>query len=184
MRYEERLKEMRREEPDHSEMVPGEEFRTASYQGTEQRLSNGCVAAFGLLVIVLVLALILAGAKIMIGEPSGTDATSNRSGSPDVQEAPRDLRFDTTRAVTLCDLNMRAQTARPNNYRSDWTWRTVERGRIVAIRRNFSAVNVMGVPIQGEYTCLVGKDTGQLVGLQFSDGGQMVTVPGRELGQR
>lgn len=92
--------------------------------------------------------------------------------------------FDTTRAVTLCDLNMQAQTARRNNYRSDWTWKTVERGGIVAIRRNFSAVNVMGVPVQGEYTCLVGKDTGQLVGLQFADGGQMVTVPGSELSQQ
>jgi len=92
--------------------------------------------------------------------------------------------FDEARIVTLCDLNMQAQTARAGSYRSDWSWRTVVQNGVVAVRRGFAVTNVVGAEVRGEYTCLAGAATNQLVGLQFQDGDQQITISGDQLSQR
>jgi hypothetical protein len=88
-----------------------------------------------------------------------------------------------TEAVTVCDLNMKAQTFAPSAYRAEGAWTIDERDGLIAIRRGFSARNPMGVDIAGAYTCLVGASTNRLIGLQFEIGGHVTTVPGSALRQ-
>lgn len=109
------------------------------------------------------------------------DRQRNQPMSVTMTATKRAGQLDETEAVTLCDLNMQAQTVAQSSYRGDWSWQIERRDGLVAVRRGFAVKNLLGVELNGKYVCLIGEEASRLVGLQYDIGGQTVTVPGSEL---
>lgn len=128
------------------------------------------------------LSVAVAGAGwLIVGGLMGAHERPEKPASADAFAPQLPAGFDSSRAVTLCDLNMQRQAISPSAYRSDWSWKIATEGQVVAIRRGFQATNVMNVAIRGEYTCLVAATTGRIIGLQYRDGDREITIPGSSL---
>lgn len=162
-----------------------EEYAASIYQPSHYYRPANRVSVppgVGRAALFLGLAALVAGAGwLIVGGVLGAHERPEKPASVDAFAPELPPGFDSSRAVTLCDLNMQRQAISPSAYRSEWSWKIATEGEVVAIRRGFQATNVMNVAIQGEYTCLVAATTGRIIGLQYRDGGREITLPASSL---